>query len=88
MCQRAVWGDGDGCRYSVCESFHVKRKPEGHQKPASYEERKVTCHHEFHNLVDHYDLGWCKKKAINGLNWMEQDQGCVFCAEMFVVGEE
>ena len=62
MCQRAVQGDGDGCRYAVCGSCHAKRKPKGCQKSASYEERKMTCHHEFHNLVDQYDLWWCKKK--------------------------
>ena len=28
------------------------------------------------------------KKEINGLNWMEQAQGCVFCGGMFVVGDE
>ena len=91
MCKRAVRGDGDGCQYAVCESCHAKRKPKGHQKLASNEERKMRCHHEFHNLVDQYDLWWCKKKEINGLNclnWMERAQGCVFCGGMFVVGDE
>ena len=32
---------------------------------------KMRGHHEFHNLVDQYDLWWCKKKETNGLNWME-----------------
>ena len=50
--------------------------------------RKMRCHHEFHNLVDQYDLWWCKKKEINGLNWIERAQGCVFCGGMFVVGDE
>lgn len=88
MCQRAVRGDGDGCQYAVCESCHAKRKPKGRQKLASYEERKMRCHHEFHNLVDQYDLWWCKKKEINGLNWMERAQGCVFCGGMFVVRDK
>ena len=47
ICQRAVRGDGDGCRYVVCESCHAKRKPKGHQKSASYKESKMTSHHEF-----------------------------------------
>ena len=88
MCQRAVPGDGDGCGYAVCETCHVKRKPKGRQKSASNEERKMTCHYEFHNLVNQYDLSWCKKKEINGLNWMERAKGCVFCGGMFVVGVE
>ncbi len=74
MCQRAVRGDGDGYCYAVNGSCHVKRRPTGHQKFASYEERKMTCLHEFHNLVNQYDLWWCKKKEITGLNWMEQAQ--------------
>ncbi len=78
MCQRVVLGDW-GCHYVVCESCHVKRKPKGHQKSASYEERKMTCHHEFHYFVDQYGLWWCKKKDINGLNLMERAQGCVLC---------
>ena len=65
----------------------MKKKPKDNQKSASYEERKMTCHHEFHILVDQYDLWWCKKKEINGINWMEQDQRCVFCGGMFGVDE-
>ena len=62
MCQRAVQGDGDGCRYAVCESCHAKRKPKDRQKLASYEETKMRCHHEFHILVAQYDLGGAKRK--------------------------
>ncbi len=87
MCQRAVLGDGDGCRYAVCESCNAKRMPKGCQKLAC-EKRKMRCHQEFHNLVDQYDLWWCKKKEINSLNWMERAQTCVFCGGMFVVGDE
>ena len=88
MCQSAVLGDGDGCRYDIYKSCHVTGNTKGHQKSASYEEKKMTCHHVFHYLVDQYDLWWFKKKEINGLNWMERAQGCVFCGGLFVVGDE
>ena len=81
MCQMAVWGDEDGCRYAVCESCHVKSKPRGHQKSTSYEERKMTCHHEFHYFVDQYGLWWCKKKDINGWTWWKE------LKDVYYVGE-
>ena len=71
MCQKAVQGYGDGCPYAVCEKLSCEEEAINHQKSVLYKERKLTCHHKFHNLVDQYDLWWYKKKEINGLNWME-----------------
>lgn len=88
ICQRLVKQHVDRCHYAVWKSCHMKKKPKCHQKSAPYQERNRTCHHEFNNLVDKYDLWWYKKNKINGMTWIEGAQGCVFCEGICVIGEE